>query len=250
MLAGAALLGCGADGAGPRARTATGNGAEWGYAGAGGPEHWASLSGAFSACSGRQQSPVNITGAVLGERGPLVFSYGIAATAVRNDGTFVHCDYPEGNALISDGRAYGLQSVHMHAPSEHAIDGARFAAELHLVHADPAGRLAAVGVLFALGEPHGAVQALLDAAPAVGETVDGGGQIVPARYLPTGPSYFRYEGSKTTPPCEEGVVWHVMRGVQTISARQRDILLAVGGGPTNRPIQPRRARRISLEGVS
>lgn len=179
-----------------------------------------------------------------------MFSYGTPAKAVRNDGMFVHVDYPAGNSLISDGRSYSLKSMHMHAPSEHAIDGTRFAAELHLVHADAEGRLAVVGLLFAGGEPSPVVQAMLDAAPAAGGTVHDDGAIDPGAYVPANPSYFRYDGSKTTPPCDEGVVWHVMREVRTISAEQVDALRKLGGGPTNRPIQPINDRLITLEGVA
>ena len=35
---------------------------EWGYEGPIGPERWASLSEAYAACGGEQQSPVDISG--------------------------------------------------------------------------------------------------------------------------------------------------------------------------------------------
>ena len=238
------LLGCGERGAAPHGQV------EWGYAGTSGPEAWASLSAAYALCDGRRQSPVDLTGYALGGRAPLAFSYGTPARTVRNDGVFVHVDYPDGNSLVSDGSRYDLKSAHVHAPSEHAIDGEPFAAELHLVHADAEGRLAVVGLLFADGEPSPLVQVMLDAAPTTGETTRDGVAIDPGAYVPDGTSYFRYDGSKTTPPCDEDIVWHVMREARTISAGQVAALQALGGGPTNRPLQPANGRLITLEGAT
>ena len=221
----------------------------WGYAGPAGPAHWASLAEAHASCGGRHQSPVDITGYQVGDAGPLVFLYATPAEAVRNDGAFVHVDYPEGNTLVSSGQTYALQSAHLHAPSEHTIDGEGFAAELHLVHEEAGGDLAVVGLLFTLGEPSPVVQAVLDAAPP-GETVEAGVDIHPGDYVPVEPSYFRYDGSTTTPPCEEQVAWHVMREVRTISQAQVDGLLALSGGPNSRPLQPHGSRVITLGGGS
>lgn len=223
---------------------------DWAYDGPNGPDRWASLGEAYSDCGGREQSPVDITGHVEGGGEPLDFSYGTPANVARNNGVFVHVDYPAGNTLVSGGRTYGLQSMHMHAPSEHTVEGERFAAELHLVHADADGSLAVVGLLFALGEASPGVQALLDVAPPAGETADEGVAIDPTGYVPTDPAYYRYSGSLTTPPCSEGVAWHVMREVGTVSPAQADALRAIGGGPTNRPVQPLYGRAIMLEGAA
>lgn len=222
--------------------------AEWGYEGPIGPAHWASLSEAYAACGGEQQSPVDISGYEASDRGPLSFSYGGEAVAARNDGKAVHIDYAEGSTLRTGDRSYGLASLHMHAPSEHRVEGVEFAAELHLVHADAAGDFAVVGLLFEPGEANPIVQAILDAAPATGETVDGRIALDAAVVVPEGTAYYAYDGSKTTPPCDEGVAWHVMRDPLTISQEQVDALLAIGGGPTNRPIQPLGSRRIVLSG--
>ncbi len=221
---------------------------EWGYEGPIGPERWASLSEAYAACGGEQQSPVNISGVEAGDRAPLVFAYTGDASAVRNDGRAAHVDFEAGNTLRSGDRTYELASLHMHAPSEHRVEGVEFAAELHLVHADAAGDFAVVGLLFEPGEPNPIVQAILDAAPATGETVAGGIALNASTCVPSGTAYYAYDGSKTTPPCDEGVAWHVMRDPLTISREQVDGLLAIGGGPTNRPIQPIGSRRIVLAG--
>ena len=216
---------------------------KWGYGGPGTPEHWASLSDEYAACDdGTQQSPIDIADdiAVYGtdETPPISFSYASDAVAARNDGRFLHIDYAEGNTLSVGPRSFMLKSAHLHSPSEHRVDGTNFAAELHLVHADSDGNLAVVGLLFKLGAHSPVVQAILDAAPNPVDTV-GTSSILNAKdYLPAELGYYRYDGSKTTPPCDEPVEWYVMRHPKTVSQEQVDDLLALSGGPTNRPVQP------------
>ena len=222
---------------------------EWSYAGATGPDRWASLAEAYAPCGGRMQSPIDIAAHVEGGAGPLAFSYAVPAEAARTSHGFVYVDYPSGNTLTSGGREYELKSAHAHAPSEHTIAGEQFAAELHLVHADDGGALAVVGVLFALGDASPVLQAMLDAAPPDGETAEGVA-IDPGAYAPGDTAHFRYDGSLTTPPCSEGIAWHVLREVRTVSREQVDALLAIGGGPTNRPVQPLGDRVVTLEAAS
>ena len=126
---------------------------EWGYTGPGAPENWASLSEEYATCAdGQQQSPIDITGYEMTDAEPISFLYDSDAAAVRNDGRFVHIDYAPGSMLSVDKQIFELKTAHLHSPSEHWIDGVSFAAELHLVHADADGRLAAVGLLFKMGD--------------------------------------------------------------------------------------------------
>ena len=212
---------------------------EWGYAGPGAPENWAALSQEYATCAdGEQQSPIDISGYTAAETDrPISFSYVSNAKTVRNDGKFVHVDYAPGNILTVGQRAFTLKSAHFHSPSEHRGDGASFAAELHLVHADADGNLTVVGLLFQPGGPSPLVQEVLDAAPRVGETSSDGFALNASGYTPGELGYHRYDGSKTTPPCDEPVDWYLMREPRTISTEQVNDLLALSGGPNNRPIQ-------------
>ena len=223
---------------------------KWGYDGPGAPEHWASLSDEYAACDdGTQQSPIDIADDIAGydtdETPPISFSYASDAVAVRNDGRFVHIDYAGGNTLSVGPRSYKLKSAHLHSPSEHRVDGTNFAAEMHLVHADADGNLAVVGLLFKLGAHSPVVQAILDAAPNPGDTVGTSFILNTKDYVPAELGYYRYDGSKTTPPCDEPVEWYVMRHPKTVSQEQVDDLLALSGGPTDRPVQPIGARVIA-----
>ena len=238
-----ALASCG-DGEQPLA-----DAVEWGYDGPGAPENWASLSEEYATCAdGQQQSPVDITGYEEADVNPISFLYDSDAAAVLNDGRFVHIDYAPGSMLSVGKQIFELKSAHLHSPSEHWIDGVSFAAELHLVHADADGRLAAVAQLFRLGAPSPAVEAILDAAPAAGSIVSTGITLNASGYAPDGLGYYQYDGSKTTPPCQEPVGWFVMRQPKTISQEQVDRLLALSGGPNNRPIQPTGSRVVRAGG--
>ena len=222
---------------------------EWGYEGPGAPENWAALSEEYAACAnGQQQSPVDITGYEKADAKPVLFSYGSDAAAVRNDGRLVNVDYSPGSTLSVGPQTFELKSAHLHSPSEHRIDGVSFAAELHLVHAGADGRLAAVALLFRLGAPSAAVEAILDAAPAVGSTVSDGITLNAGGYAPEEPCYYQYDGSKTTPPCQEPVTWFVMREPKTISQEQVNRLLALSDGPNNRPVQPTGSRVVKVGG--
>ena len=226
---------------------ACGDAVEWGYSGPGAPEHWASLSDEYAACAGgTQQSPIDITGYEQGDAEPLSLEYSGDATSITNDGRSLRVDYLSGNTFGVGERSYQLKSVHFRAPSEHLIDGASFAAELQLVHENARGGLALVGVLFTLGPASPVVQAVLDAAPPAGDTVFDVSRPNATDYAPSDLGHYRYVGSRTTPPCDEPVDWFVMREQSTLSQEQVDGLMALSGGPNNRPVQPIGDRVITL----
>ena len=219
---------------------------DWGYTGSGAPENWGDLSDEFRPCrDGVQQSPVNITGYAPGDGPSLAFQYAGSAVSSHNTGKSAYLDYGPGNSIDFGGHQYDLLWIHYHSPGEHLVDGESFAAELHLVHQDSAGSLAVVGLLFRSGVASPLVQALLDAAPGAGDTVQLESGIEAAAYIPPDSGYFGYDGSLTTPPCTEGVRWIVMQAIGTVSPEQVAGLQALSGGANNRPIQPVGARSIT-----
>jgi carbonic anhydrase len=46
---------------------------------------------------------------------------------------------------------FELKQFHMHAPSEHHLEGKSFLMEAHLVHANSRGQLAVIGFLYTAG---------------------------------------------------------------------------------------------------
>ena len=61
-------------------------GAHWAYSGAEGPENWASLSPDYGACSGKNQSPIDLSGFVEADLSPIQFSYQAGGTEILNNG--------------------------------------------------------------------------------------------------------------------------------------------------------------------
>ena len=198
-----------------------------------------------------QQSPVDITGYVSGGEVNLRFEYSGQADNLANTGEFVRVNYEDGGGIVLDGRSYRVAEAHSHNPSEHTIEGERFALEMHLVHRDGSGRIAVVGVLFREGEANAAIQEIIDSAPAEdGATCPASGLGADA-FLPEGRGYYSYIGSLTTPPYTEGVRWHVMADALEVSADQVTQLAALTGGGTNsRPLQLLNGRQITARGMS
>jgi len=56
--------------------------------------------------------------------------------------------------------------------------------------------------------------------------------------------YYTCNGSLTTPPCSEGVLWIVLKNPIKASREQIDRFHDLMGADTNRPLQPRNARVI------
>lgn len=64
------------------------------------------------------------------------------------------------------------------------------------------------------------------------------------KLLPKGKSYYRLNGSLTTPPCTEGVRWFILKDTIEASQEQIDKFHNVIGTDTNSPTQPINARVI------
>jgi carbonic anhydrase len=212
----------------------------WGYTGKIKPENWGTLSPDFQACQiGTEQSPVNLPDAVdLGSK-DLAIAYQDTPLKLENNGLTLRTDYQPGSWLYLKDQAYQLLQLHFHSPSEHQIAGKAFDMELHLVHRDQAGGLAVIGVFIEKGKENPIVQKIWDAMPNDINTSKSipDIKINAENLLPKNRSFYRYEGSLTTPPCSEGVEWIVMRSPITLSASQIDRFQQTFA-QNARPIQP------------
>lgn len=217
----------------------------WGYAGAEGPEHWASLTPEFAACSGHNQSPVDIKGTIKSALAPLTLHYQTGATALVNNGHTIQVDYAPGSTLTLDGKAFTLKQFHFHAPSENLIQGRHYPLEAHLVHASEQGALLVLAVMFEVGAGNPLLTTAWRQIPTQSGTTATLTRPLDVRaLLPRNLDYYRFNGSLTTPPCSEGVRWLVLKHPVTASQAQIDAFKAVMHHPNNRPAQSLGARTI------
>ncbi|MCW1401238.1 carbonic anhydrase family protein [Novosphingobium sp. MW5] len=212
----------------------------WTYDGEAGPEHWGELSEDFKACkTGRMQSPIELGVADVEAKFAVRVAYRPGPLTVVNNGHTIQATFAPGSTLSSGISRYKLLQVHFHTPSEEVVYGISYPMVAHFVHIDYAGNLAVLGVLFEEGAHNPELEKLVKAAPrkeSEPETVKGV-TFDPSKLLPANLSVYRYEGSLTTPPCTEGVRWHVARQRVTASAAQIAALHAIMGDNA-RPVQP------------
>ena len=220
-----------------------GHGPHWGYKGDTGPAAWTKLKPEFSACAGKNQSPVNLTGTIDAQLPAVAFNYKAGGTEVVNNGHTIQVNYEAGNGISMDGMQFELKQFHFHSPSENQINGKSFPLEAHLVHADKDGDLAVVSVVFDLGPSNPAVGAAWGQMPKAEGKAALPAKVSAKGLLPANRDY-RYNGSLTTPPCSEGVRWVVMKKPMTISKEQLEAFKTTLGFDNNRPVQPLNARPI------
>lgn len=222
---------------------------DWSYSGAQGPGYWANLNTAYDRCaSGRLQSPIPIeTAATLFQPcTPLRFRYRSSSLHLVNDGNALRLGYDRGSYLVIDGLSYELVELRFHVPGEHAIDGRLADGEIELIHGNNRGDIAVVSVPIEAGSRiNQTLRRILDNAPLVaGKNAYRRNIGVNALFLlPTRRAYFRYEGSMTRPPCQEGVHRYVMETPLEIAASDLARLAQIVGSNA-RPLQEVGARQV------
>uniref|UniRef100_A0A1L8DFC8 Carbonic anhydrase n=1 Tax=Nyssomyia neivai TaxID=330878 RepID=A0A1L8DFC8_9DIPT len=206
-----------------------------------GPENWG------GACdTGQKQSPVDLSfkASVRGEYPEFLFEdydEPIVGAKVLNTGHSIQINVgsPPNVALSGGGlpSEYVMEQMHFHWGSEHTINGRRYALELHMVHFDSKypdiktavankDGVAVLGVLFYVSsQTNPDLENILNSS----RTAKDGVGMSDTLLLPLAPdtllpqirdSYFRYEGSLTTPSCGEAVIWTVFAQSLPISFDQ------------------------------
>ncbi len=188
-------------------------GAHWGYEGESGPEHWGGLSADFKVCElGVEQTPIDIKGATRAELAGVSPSFQPMPLKILNNGHTIQANCAPGSRTVINGQPFDLLQFHFHHPSEHLLSGKAFDLELHFVHRSEKGQLAVLGIFIAPGAENAALAPIWAAMPKeAGEEQAMGTTITPADLLPADRGFFRYQGSLTTPPCSEGVLWTVFK---------------------------------------
>ncbi|XP_058489006.1 carbonic anhydrase 4b [Solea solea] len=242
-----------------------------------GPDTWGVVS---QQCNGGAQSPINIVTRklLLDERLSPIQLTGYQEVFnghLINNGHSVQLDLPS-SLKISGGNLatkYKAVQLHLHwgkdggSGSEHLIDGEQFPMEMHIVHIkeehnslsqavkDRAG-VAVLGFFFQeSGSSNKKFDSIINALnftiQATNSTTVSG--ISLNMFIPPSDNmtkYFRYDGSLTTPNCDEAVVWSVFENTIPLSKKQlaafsqlefSDGRQMVG---TFRPVQPLNRRQV------
>lgn len=214
-----------------------GSDVRWSYRGYNGPANWGVLARGFETCDlGREQSPVDLTGAVDAALPSIAIRWATPAWTAERSHHTIRVHGPAGGHAVIDGRRFELLEFHFHTPAEHAEDGRLAPAEVHFVHRDAEGGLAVIGAFLVPGARNGLLADILRLVPEEeGETPLG--VIDPRGLLPPLDRFWRYQGSLTVPPCTETVLWTVARARVEAAAADIDRLAALIG-PNARPLQP------------
>ena len=224
---------------------AAGEDPHWDYKGEEGPENWGELAPEYDMCSkGKNQSPINLVADHHGDLPKLVFDYKKPGIEVEwNTGHAIQEKINPGNFLLTDGERFELEQLHFHSPSEHMVDNEIYPMEVHLVHQNEQGDYVVIGLLFEEGARNEMIDRLPSFRAERGE--DPYGDPIDYNELVTDRGeYFLYNGSLTTPPCNEGVQWIVIKKPIIVSPEQIQHYHDLLGFDNNRPIQPHNSRLI------
>ena len=199
---------------------AAGTGAHWGYGGHG-TAAWGEVPGAEACKLGTMQSPIDIRGAKKAALPPLDLHYKKSAATIVDNGHTIQVDLADGGFMTVGGVPYKLVQFHFHTPSEEKVEGKGYPMVAHLVHKSDDGKLAVVAVLLKEGKADAALAPVFAAMPHE----HGKPKTLPAAFdvaslLPAVKAYYKYTGSLTTPPCSEGVAWHVLKQPVEVSKAQ------------------------------
>lgn len=218
----------------------------WSY---GDIEEWGDLGGGSQVCAtGEEQSPIALESGDARRYATVTeFQYEPNQMSVVDNGHTIQVNANGAGAVRIDERTFRLVQFHVHAPSEHTIDGERFPLELHLVHRNSDDKLSVVAVMVRPGAALEGFDEILSAIGAPGTEHAVESAFDPTTLLPEQHDLFAYEGSLTTPPCTEGVEWRVMAEPITMSNAQIAAVKSHLHEANSRPLQPTNGREPSIE---
>lgn len=216
--------------------------ADWDYSsGENSPNYWEGI------CqTGKNQAPIDIKDAISVKKMPVIaFNYSDKTTSyVDNNGHTIQFTLKSPEKIKIGDRDFDLVQLHFHSPSENTINSKFFPVEMHLVHRDNVGNIAVVAIMFKNGNANKALAELWQDLPQkAGAKIKIEKTINLNDLLPSNHTYYRFNGSLTVPPCDEGVIWVVMKTPMTLSEAQLKTFNELYKG-NNRPIQPLNARLV------
>lgn len=209
-----------------------------------GPSHWEGVCN-----TGHMQTPIDITKAEkvpIPPLPPLEFSYKPAELDVVNDCNqyLLKARFPDNLWLKVARKPYRLSEIDFHAPSENAVNGKRWPMSIQFVHLSPESTFLIIEVPIIVGKENPVIEKLWEHIPAAGkENVVAGVKVNPMDLLPADHSFYRFPGSLTTPVCNEGVKWFLLKHPIEMSEAQIAKYKAYYHD-TARPLQPLNNRPV------
>uniref|UniRef100_A0A9I9CK82 Carbonic anhydrase n=1 Tax=Cucumis melo TaxID=3656 RepID=A0A9I9CK82_CUCME len=221
-----------------------------------GPSRWGELNVEWQECnSGKMQSPIDL----LHKRVQIVpkfvdfkIAYKPTNATLKNRGHDIMLKWSDDAGYIEiNGTRYFLKQCHWHSPSEHTINGEKFALEAHLVHQSHNGHIAVIGILYQFGHPDYFLSTIKEHLEEISETNEyiEVNDIDPSLLRMDISSYYQYFGSLTTPPCTQNVLWIIAKKVRSVAPSQVELLRVAVHDDSNtnaRPLQPLNNRMIQL----
>lgn len=252
--------------------------ASWSYSGATGPANWASID---ARCGGNAQSPIDFKssevtyGQNLGKFS--LSGYSSPDTTYQMDNTGYTLKLTLGHEMKANVSAGGLPGLftlvqlHFHwasnntMGSEHTVGQKAYPLEVHFVHYNTkyssinealnhTDGLAVLGVFFELdGSDNTDLKNMLDHISNV--SAPGSKAMIPkfdlTKMMPSNKDeFYRYNGSLTTPTCNEAVTWTVFKNVLKVSDKQMKLFRALKSAQNGtiemnyRPVQKVNGRTI------
>jgi len=217
---------------------------------------------------GTEQSPIDLPASL--EKLPISFKFnpcyttipikfgknGLPTNLVNNGHTIqMNVESEQVLRLSCNGQIFDLLQFHFHTTSEHTVNKHCFPLEMHLVHKLRGGDdLLVLGIFFQTYEARGNkkhydfLATFWDYLPGAGSKTSAKDVYVPLAELATAisrSSFYKYNGSLTTPPLSEGVTWLVAKEPLCCTVAQVLCFRERSGQQGNfRPPQPLNNRKI------
>lgn len=199
----------------------------------------------YSDCgTGNDQSPIDFTNVTSRAFPNITFNYDETNFTTENTGNFFQFNTDDAGGFEWNGETYELEYVQFHTPSEHTFDGRHFNAEMQFFHKNSNGDFAVISVPFRRGDHNTTFDGFWNNLPmGINETFTNNDNVNAETFFPKNRDFFWYEGSFTTPPCNDGVQWFVFQNPNTMSSAQVDAFRDIFRN-NNRPVQPTGNRTV------
>jgi len=192
---------------------------------------------------GKNQSPVNLSNFIEAKLPKLKIVYSGNIYSIVKSKKRLKAKTGGNNFIEIDKKRYFLREIKFFIPSEHKINGKSFRLEGEFIHKSRKGEYAVISVMFEKGEPNSGINKMIYQIPKTdGENRKLIEMFNPGEFFPKKLDYFRYCGSLTEKPCEEGVIWIVLKKNSFISEKQLEKLYFLKNN--NRALQPLNGRVI------